>query len=245
MSIFANFLPRKGAVYGGAAILLGLMPHPFSLTTPAAEPRSVQAPDLTPRDWLLTNQARRAILKDEQLAPLRLGVTVKDRVATIWGTIPSDETAKRADELLRKISGIAVVMNDCRIVRSDPIPEAVAAAVKNARSDGDETTTVARPDTTPTSRVVAKPAVPDLFPPKAPPATLLPPVPTSNDVRLEDWERVRRSEKRFQDVMLEMQNGVVRIHGNVTRMKDAWDLAEKLNNLASVKQVIMGTVTER
>ncbi|MCE9531971.1 MAG: BON domain-containing protein [Planctomycetes bacterium] len=260
MSLFAKFLPVKGAVYEGAAILLGLLPTPYPSLLPsvhAADQRVAQQPDLSGRDWLLTNQARRALQKDEQLAALRIGVSVKDKVATIWGTIPSADTAKRAEELLRKISGIVIVMNDCQIVASDPIPQAVADAVKKARELGEDPNTSAKLDpaspTTPASRVVAKPG-PDLLDPtvsvsnsvKPPPAaTLQVPVAIEPDQNLDTWERIRRSDNRFKDMNLVMKDGVLKISGSAARLKDAWDLAGKLNALPNVKQVIVGAVTEK
>jgi hypothetical protein len=79
-----------------------------------------------------------------------------------------------------------------------------------------------------------------------PPATvLLAPIPVEEAGNLEDWEQLRRSQPRFKDVALDFKDGVVRVNGVVPRMKDAWDLAEKLNALPRVRQVIMGNVVEK
>lgn len=266
MICLADFFPRKGAVHGGAALLLGLMPSPFADVLFAAEQRPIQLPEQTPRDFVLTSAARRAIQKDEQLASLNLGISVNNKVATIWGTIPSAETARRVEEALKKISGIAAVMNECRIVPNDPVPEAVADAVKKARNQADDPATSAKHSPVPppaamTSRVVAKPNADELAPkPKGdvnevapgapllptPPATvLLAPIPVEEASDLEDWEAVRRSDLRFKDLTLSVKDGVVRINGVVAKTKDAWDLAGKLNKLPDVKQVIVGNVVEK
>jgi hypothetical protein len=117
------------------------------------------------------------------------------------------------------------------------------------------------PSTATTTRTVAKPN-PDEFSPKpngdpneaAPGAPLLPPPPTvvllnpipaDSRADLEEWEMVRRSEVRFKEVILEAKAGVIKINGLVARTKDAWDLAEKLNRLPGVKQVILGNVAEK
>jgi hypothetical protein len=252
MSFFADFLPRKGAVYGGAAILLGLTP-PFGLVAFAGDGKALQLPELSPRDWVLTNQARRVLQKDELLASQNVGVTVKDRVATVWGTLPSKEAVRRAEESLKKIAGVAAVVNECRIVPSDPVPQAVADAVNRIREQGGDDAGSAAPPASPftaTTRpqVVAKPPVETVgSSPPPPPAVLLAPV--AADPRPADepdaLERVRRSEPRFKDVRLEAKGGLVKIAGTVPKMKDAWDLAEKLNALPGVRQVILGNVQEK
>lgn len=283
MRFFANLLPRKGAVYGGAAILLGLMPQPFALPVRAADPpprfASVPLParDESARDWVLSNLARRVLLKDEQLASLNIGVSVKDKVATIWGTLPSKEAGKRAEEMLKKINGIASVINECKIVPPpSAVPQQVADAVKRLQEREAEEALALRQPPPPTAttgrQVVAKPE-PDVLaprvvndptevrlPPLPPPpaAVLLPPEfspvspsPTSPAPATpvsfsgDPIERTRRSEPRFRDVVLEVKGGVVKISGSVPKMKDAWDLADKLNAVNGVRQVILGNVQEK
>ena len=53
-------------------------------------------------DWILSDRARRSLLRDEQIASLNVGVTVKDKVATIWGTLPSADVGKRTKRCSRK-----------------------------------------------------------------------------------------------------------------------------------------------
>jgi BON domain len=265
---FASLLPRKGAVYGGAAVLLGLMPPEFVLTVRGAEPPprlaaiSV-APREDARDWVLANQARRALLKDEQIASFNVGVSVKDKVATIWGTLPSAEVGKRIEEMLKKINGIASVVNECKIVPpASPVPQQVADAVKRLQ-DGEEVASrpVAPPAATTGRQVVAKPA-PEMLAPRPvndphearltplqppPAAVLLPPVLSSDAPTMgnDSVETVRNSEPRFKEVALDVKGGVVKINGRVGKMKDAWDLAEKLNNVNGIRQVILGNVQEK
>jgi hypothetical protein len=266
MRMLAVLHPWKGAVCGGAAILLGLTPQPLDRSCRGVEPLAVQLPEQTPRDWLLTSEAKRAFQHDEQLARLGLGVSVNNKVATIWGAIPSAETATHAEETLKKIKGIAAVMNECRIVPVDGVPQAVADAVNKARNQGDDPDTSANqsfpPAGAPTSRVVAKPGLdglpltsndnplqtvpgaPSVPSPRA--AVLLSPVASDAPAAdLKDWDAILRSEKRFKDVTLDAKNGIFKINGVVPRMKDAWDLAEKLNSLQGVKQVILGNVVEK
>src|SRR4051794_23423697 len=60
-------------------------------------------------DVRLTSHARRALLEDCQLAPLNLGVKVKDGVATLWGPVPSEKVAEEALERVKGVEGIAGV----------------------------------------------------------------------------------------------------------------------------------------
>lgn len=246
---------------------LGAMAPDLTPALHAAEPPPSQLPQQTPRDWLLTNSARRAIQKDEQLAALNIGVSVNNKVATIWGTIPSLDAAKRAEEVLKKVSGIAAVMNDCRIVPNDTLPQAVADAVKKGNVAGDEVASTGKltvwppPPSSTSKRVVAKLNPDEIVPrpkgdanelapgapllPLPPAAVLLSPVARDLTHGLDDIETIRRSDERYKDVTLDVKDGVVRINGKVTVMKDAWELAERLNDLASVKQVILGNVIEK
>lgn len=277
---FANLLPIKGAVYGGAAILLGLMPHTFVLPICGAEPppRFASVPVLSredsARDWILTNQARRSLLKDDEIATLNVGVSVKDKVATIWGTLPSPIVGTRIEGILKKINGIASVVNECKIVAPpSTVPDQVADAVKRLQQGQDGEGIAAHsppPNATVGRQVSAKPA-PEMLPPRPvndptdirlpplpppPAAVLLQPVlspespalsesPASPATGLDSVERIRSSEPRFKDVTLEVKGGVVRISGMVLKLKDAWDLAEKLNSVNGVRQVILGNVQEK
>ncbi len=269
MRCFASLLAKKGAVYGGAAILLGLMPQSFVLPVCGAEPpprfASVPiAPREEVRDWVLANQARRALLKDDQIASLNIGVSVKDKVATIWGVLPSAEVGKRAEEILKKINGIASVVNECKIVPpGSTVPQQVADAVKRLQGQNENDAVVANPPPIATTgrQVSAKPA-PEMLPPRpvndpheatlpplAPPpaAVLLPPVltPQAPTTGFDSVEKIRSSEPRFKNVALDVKGGVVKISGSVPKMKDAWDLAEKLNAISGVRQVILGNVQEK
>lgn len=263
-----HFINYRGGQRLAAAVLLGL--PPTAATQPPRlpiEPRPILLPDQTPRDFVLTSAARRAIQKDERLGALNLGISVNNRVATVWGNVPTAETNTRLDETLKKISGIAAVMSECRLVPDDPVPNAIADAVKKNRDKGDDPNTSAKfseppqPPATMTGRTVSKPNLEELAPKprgdvneNAPGAPLLPPPPTvvlhapipvSSIDDLNDWEMVRKSEPRFREVTLDVRNGVIRINGLVVKTKDAWDLADKLNALPNIKQVILGNVTEK
>jgi len=78
-----HFINYRGGQRLAAAVLLGL---PLTAATQPPrlpiEPRPILLPDQTPRDFVLTSAARRAIQKDERLGALNLGISVNNRVAT-------------------------------------------------------------------------------------------------------------------------------------------------------------------
>src|SRR5207245_2442047 len=63
-------------------------------------------------DLYQTVLARRALQNDALLAPLNLGVRVRQRVATLWGPVASAEAARRAVALLRELPELAAVRSE-------------------------------------------------------------------------------------------------------------------------------------
>src|SRR5882724_1447057 len=63
------------------------------------------------RDVRQTIQARKLLADDPELAAWNIGVTVHDRVATLWGPVPSVEVAFRAELCLRTVIELAEVRN--------------------------------------------------------------------------------------------------------------------------------------
>jgi hypothetical protein len=148
---------------------------------------------------------------------------------------------------------------------ADPIPQAVADAVKKAQGEpGLSAKVPLPPPAAPTGRQVsAKPPEGFLPPPRGDPGELVPgapllapppaavllnPVPSQAEAASDSadaFERARRSDKRFKDLVLDVKGGVVKISGSAARTKDAMDLAEKVNALPGVRQVILGNVEEK
>ncbi len=71
------------------------------------------------RDVRQTIQARKLLADDPDLAAWNIGVTIQDRVATLWGPVPSAEVAFRAELCLRSIIELADVRNE--LVVSDAL----------------------------------------------------------------------------------------------------------------------------
>jgi BON domain len=79
------------------------------------------------RDVVHTLLARRALLQDARLAPYNLGVKLQNREVVIWGTVPSAELAKRAEDLVRGVPEFVHVRSEVRIDPNEglPIPKAM------------------------------------------------------------------------------------------------------------------------
>src|SRR6266540_3074712 len=64
------------------------------------------------RDVRQTIQARKLLSDDPELAEWNIGVTVRDRVATLWGPVPSAQVAFRAELCLKAMIELAEVRNE-------------------------------------------------------------------------------------------------------------------------------------
>src|SRR5437867_2453931 len=61
-------------------------------------PALEDSPEFLGDDARLCWLARRAFLQDEVLAPLNLGVRIRQGVATLWGSAPTEDVVRRALE---------------------------------------------------------------------------------------------------------------------------------------------------
>jgi hypothetical protein len=78
-------------------------------------------------DVVLARSALAAIDADAGVRGVNLIVSVVDRVAVIGGPVPSAEVGKRAEAVVRSISGITEVRNNCFVQeKPDPLVKAVA-----------------------------------------------------------------------------------------------------------------------
>jgi len=76
-------------------------------------------------DLELTLILRAALEQDDKLADQKLTASVKDRVATLWGSVASADLSQHAVRIARQTIGIVSVMNQLRIVpTAEPIPHA-------------------------------------------------------------------------------------------------------------------------
>jgi hypothetical protein len=76
------------------------------------------------RDLWQTVRARKLLLEDPLLAPLNVGVKVTNRVAVLWGPIPSTQLALRAEQRLRIMFELAEVRNRLTVEPTDDVAPA-------------------------------------------------------------------------------------------------------------------------
>jgi hypothetical protein len=108
--------PRLGCFFV-FLIASGLLCSPSAVAAdaPAWTPVPSRPAEFTARDLELMLRATRLLLEDEDLAKLPLGVSVRDRVATLWGTVPTKEIAQRAEDRLKQLLGLAAVRSQLHI----------------------------------------------------------------------------------------------------------------------------------
>src|SRR5262249_12440644 len=115
---------RRGLLVVLVASLLGLgVGEPALGQHPMWRPASVRPQDAASEDLVLTLRALRALLADDALAPYPLGVSVRDRIASLWGSVPSPQLARRAEQRVRSVVGITAIRSRLQVGEaSDGLP---------------------------------------------------------------------------------------------------------------------------
>jgi osmotically-inducible protein OsmY len=121
--------------------LVGLALVRIPATVPGAEadPAEEAGPSFFTDDDHLSLLARRALRQDEALASLNLGVRVRQGVATLWGTAPTEDVVKRALERLKQVPGLKEAHSELLVTAREtpqpsdrPIPGDAPAATEAA-----------------------------------------------------------------------------------------------------------------
>jgi hypothetical protein len=227
------------------------VPGAAALLTLCLGSGAVSADDAGLRDCVLAARARQALVQDNALAPLNLGVSVRAGVATVWGQVPSAGLGRRAEDKVRKVAGIREVRSELRVVRrEDPAAEFMRSAI--AASQRPDPGSFLVPSTPAKSAYLTRRWVEDTAPPQpaANPGILLlapitgsAPLPSQRPDDLVDLvERLRQGDSRFNQLNAQVQGGMVRLSGTVSHDGDAMDLAQRLSRLPGVERVIIGDV---
>lgn len=216
----------------------------------AVEPRFV--------DTGLVVKARQALADDDELAEWNLGVSVHDRVATVWGDVPSAGLSKRACARVRLVPGIAEVVSDVRIrplldgerqprqlAESEPWlpnpelrPRTESLARDWAEPAWSATTTGSLPQWRPVRTVTASPC-------ETGRVLLLSPR-FSDALSLADRvSEVCREDYQHRDLIPDISDGTVTIHGKVERWEDVHVLARRIARLSGVERVVLGDIRVR
>jgi BON domain len=99
----------------GACLLLAV-PWAHGGVIPVA-PATAEAVE---RDLKLTIAARRALWQDPDLARFNIGVKVRNRVAVLWGPVPSVEIAFKAEVCVQGLIELSAVRNEL-FVKTDGV----------------------------------------------------------------------------------------------------------------------------
>jgi osmotically-inducible protein OsmY len=223
---------------------LGALQSP--LTTPS--PLTKTDPVL---DCRTTLRARQAVQNDPALAGItHLGVSVRSGVACLWGAVSSPEAARRAEMLVRQVPGIVDVRNEIQVQNADdPLVQFLRLnrAGKVARAPSPQWVSANRPTGLLLSRAEE---------PTPPPSTnvsnggnnitLLPPIalvlPSADPDLMGRINALQQSEPKFLGTVADVQSGVVRLGGFVSRWEDIMALARKVSQLPGVERVILHDV---
>ena len=81
-----------------------------STASAQAQPRAIIGDPL--RDARHTMQARKLLFNDAELATVNIGVIVTDRVALLWGPVPTAETVLQAELCLRGMIELVEIRNE-------------------------------------------------------------------------------------------------------------------------------------
>ncbi len=83
-----------------------------TLSAPLARSQPPRASVDQTRDIMQTMRARQVLADEPELVGTNIGVTVRNRVATLWGPVASAEIAFRAELCLRTLTELAMVRNE-------------------------------------------------------------------------------------------------------------------------------------
>ncbi len=230
---------------------------------PAVPPAPAAAHAQSTAETELAICVRRAILQNETLASINIGVTVHGGVAVLWGPIPSSELARQALDKARQVPGVRDVRSELAIVPRDgdmadrPLPPESAAADKLPLPPGALTGRPSEPAPAPAVTSVS------LLPPIAasesaadtsrpPPASLGRPVPllsskpTAPAAAPADLsaaiEALRRGDERFGRIHWEVRDRTVIVGGTVCRGEDLMAFAQAVARVPGVERVIVEQV---
>jgi hypothetical protein len=191
-------------------------------------------------DMQLTLQARHALWSEDPFDKLNLGVSVRDGIAILSGPVPSTAVAEQAVAMLRNVPGVRNVTNETYV---PPADEALAQSMPHPVTARRPSVSVGPAVPLPEPVVPPPPAV-AVAPPKKISESLSPVLPVKRMTLLDQIEALRLDDRRFQNVRVELRDGVVVLRGSVTRSADAWELAATLRQIPGVTGVVQAIETQ-
>lgn len=189
-------------------------------------------------DTRLTMRARQTLQQDPALAILpELRVTVRNGVATLWGAVPNSDIARRAETMLRQLTGVTEVCNDLHV--QSPTDPMVAFLKQGEGDNGRAWIMTNRPAalmSRPEDEPGADKGVALLLPPISLQAAPAAPVDADPATAL---TRLRQAEPRFHGVQAEVRGGIVWLRPVNARAEDVFELARIASTLRGVERVIV------
>jgi osmotically-inducible protein OsmY len=218
---------------------------------PAAPERDVKPASDRLRDVEVQVRARRLLQEDRELAPLNLGVTVRDGEAVVWGAVPSPEVRAKALKKVADARGVFAVRGEMYLAPDAgllPRPGDLRLL-----PDVSEQTASASPDWR-TGRLPALPGrlastKPDELtgPPKAvalKAPIILPDEGPALTGELPDLiERVRAGDARYRLIVFEVKSGAVYLRGTA-KAENVMAFAKAIANLPGVERVVLQRETD-
>lgn len=215
------------------------------------------AGQVAPDDVGLTLRVRQALASDTMLATLQLGVSVRDRVVTLWGTVPNAELGRRVEASLRDVPGVQGVRNELREPPKNDLvngPPSVLYARPRIPADSWSAAPApapapARLPSTAQAQPVAKvspavagrsvsilsPAVEENALPSAPQSTV-------TDRLAEAVDALRKGSDRYRRMQTEIRGDTVFLRGVVSRWEDVFELARSIGRLPGVERVVLDNI---
>lgn len=261
-------LNRRAAATCGTLLLVLAMGANSSI---ALAQGGQATPPLTEKDPLhdtrLTIRARQAIQQDLALAEVKtINVSVRANVATLWGSVPTRQLGRRAEQCVRQVQGVFEVKNELHVqAPDDSMAQFMRTPQRQASGSSERLWFMAnRPPALLTGRPEEGEGEGESNATTAPPSgsngvSLLPPIRLSepaiakttapvapaltpaNDLAAA-IQRLRQTEPRFWNIRVEVDGGAVRITSTAARTEDVFDFAHAVSRLPGVERVILGEV---
>jgi hypothetical protein len=205
-------------------------------------------------DARATLAARKALHGDEQLAGLSLGVSVKNGVATIWGLVPTDSSARRVERRVKSIAGVREVRGDLHVQANDDPPAWDRNRIAKVELDLPAPVVMDSPISLPPPERARRIEQKDVFPPDALATKSVETTRPGSDPFTEQLVAFKpdpspqigklwRSDKRYAGVEFEVKQGVVRLSGKFESWNDVWPFAEAVSLMEGVDRVVIAKVS--
>ncbi len=215
------------------------------------------------RDLKQTVEATSYLAEDPELALLNLGVRVKDRVATLWGPVPTAELSFKAEVRLRSLNGLLEVNNEMFIleetatVRSPFAPAPVPVRSPDSLPPALPTPPLETPRINTPPIETPRPKVPSLAPPRPQTVQLslepitvhYPPTKEGETVReprevavspvLSSLEKLRAADERFRGIQWTVQATRILLRGTEVSPEAMQEFARRVSRIPGVERVTL------